>query len=205
VPVNWFDDGEHARASEVRRRQSLGETVWWYHGMMSRARPMHRGGAWTSFFIDDTAMSARSNGLVTYRFGFQGLLYYLTTMAFADKANDPWKNQFYFSANGDGTLFYPGTPERIGGRHDIPIASLRLRFLRQGLQDYEYFRLLERLGAADEARAIARELCPEADVWVQDQEHGKLEEARERMARRIEELARGRRGGRKSPETMAPR
>jgi hypothetical protein len=126
-------------------------------------------------------------------------------MAYADKANDPWRNQFYFNANGDGTLYYPGTPGRIGGQHDIPVASLRLRFLRQGLQDYEYLRMLEKLGAGEEARAIARDLCPEADVWVQDRDHAKLHAAREKMARRIEELTHLKRGGPRSPSTMPPR
>jgi len=50
-------------------------------------------------------------------------------------------------SNGDGVLFYPGTdkvyPEssyNING----PIASLRLKHWRRGLQDYEYLRLAKR-------------------------------------------------------------
>ena len=82
---------------------------------------------------------------------------------------------------------------------------LRLRFLRQGLQDYEYLRLLEKLGAREEARHIAKELCPEADVWVQDRDHEKLAAAREKMARTIEALTRRKRGGPKSPATVPPR
>ena len=114
VPVNWFDDGEHATADEIKKRQDKGERVWWYHAMMSRGEPLHKGGRWPSYFIDDSAMAARITGFFTWRYNFQGFLYYLTTMAYT-KGNNPWRNQFYFDANGDGTLFYPGTPDRVGG------------------------------------------------------------------------------------------
>ena len=40
--------------------------------------------------------------------------------------SDPWKSVYAFGGNGDGTLFYPGTPERIGGRTHIPVESLRI-------------------------------------------------------------------------------
>ncbi len=46
--------------------------------------------------------------------------------------------------NGDGTLFYPGMPARIGGKSDIPVESIRLKLIREGLEDYEYFLLLGR-------------------------------------------------------------
>ena len=40
--------------------------------------------------------------------------------------------------NGDGNLLYPGTPDRIGGQSFIPIASVRLKQLRDGMEDNEY-------------------------------------------------------------------
>src|SRR5258707_1095386 len=59
--------------------------------------------------------------------------------------------------NGDGTLFYPGTTSRIGGQSDIPIESLRLKIIRDGLQDYEYLHLLSGLeGTATYAEEAAQ-------------------------------------------------
>ena len=42
--------------------------------------------------------------------------------------------------NGEGMLFYPGEDAGIDG----PIASIRLKNLRDGMEDYEYFTLLEK-------------------------------------------------------------
>jgi hypothetical protein len=192
VVTNWFDDLDHGRASDVRAHQRRGERVWWYQAMMSRGDPIHRGGAWPSFFVDDDAMAARTIGFYTWRFGFDGFLYYLVDMAY-QKDNDPWRNLFYFSANGDGTLFYPGTPEHIGGAHDIPISSLRLALIRQGLQDYEYLKLLADLGDRPLADREAARLVQAADRYTRDDGAATVDTVRAEMARRIEELSRPRR------------
>ena len=69
-------------------------------------------------------------------------------MAFGD---DAWTSQWDFNGNGDGTLFYPGTPERVGGATHVPVASIRLKMIREGMEDYEYLKLLA--DAGDEAFA----------------------------------------------------
>jgi Domain of unknown function (DUF4091) len=78
--------------------------------------------------------------------------------------------QYYFGGNGDGNLFYPGIPhpaERgisgvpaIGGAHDIPIESMRLKRIRDGREDYEYLRFLSAHGQGAEAMEVARSLYP---------------------------------------------
>ena len=40
-------------------------------------------------------------------------------------------------------------PARIGGTSDIPIESIRLKLIREGLEDYEYLYLCSRLGLAE--------------------------------------------------------
>jgi len=46
-----------------------------------------------------------------------------------------WTDQYRFGGNGDGTLFYPGTPDRVGGTDPIPIESMRMKILsREKLQ-----------------------------------------------------------------------
>lgn len=52
---------------------------------------------------------------------------------------------FLHGGNGDGTLFYPGRPRTIGGTTQIPLESVRLKLIREGLEDYEYFVLLSSL------------------------------------------------------------
>lgn len=83
-------------------------------------------------------------------------LYYETVYAYAPDplratpacpvGNDPWTNIYCFTGNGDGTLFYPGRPDKIGpsvaGKH-IPISTIRLKMIREGIEDYEYLKMVE--------------------------------------------------------------
>ena len=51
---------------------------------------------------------------------------------------DGWDQQLLAGGNGEGTLFYPGRPDKIGGTEHIPVSSLRLTMIREGNEDYEY-------------------------------------------------------------------
>lgn len=68
--------------------------------------------------------------------------------------------------NGDGVLFYPGTdtvyPEDSYGLQG-PIASLRLKMWRRGLQDYEYLKLAREANPAA-VDALVRRMVPES-LW----------------------------------------
>jgi len=78
---------------------------------------------------------------INYQYNITGLLYWSTVTTVID----PWGNPaFSHSArhfNGGGFLFYPGVPCGIDG----PVSSMRLKNLRDGMEDYEYFAILERL------------------------------------------------------------
>src|SRR5919205_1825522 len=73
---------------------------------------------------------------------------------------DPWVSQSAFGGTGDGTLFYPGTTARIGGQTEIPVESLRLKGLRDGMEDYELLHLAQTLGLGAQALAIAQGVYP---------------------------------------------
>ena len=72
-----------------------------------------------------------------------GELYW--SMSFADEAQggDAWEHQWEAGGNGDGTLTYRGTPGRIGGATEVPIASLRLKAIRDGQEDLLYMAAAE--------------------------------------------------------------
>jgi hypothetical protein len=98
-------------------------------------------------------------GWIEYELGTTGELYYDTGMQYATAWTDQWAPDVGGAGgNGDGTLFYPGTTDRIGGTTPIPLESLRLKMIRNGEQDYEYLRLAGKHGHADRALAIARKL-----------------------------------------------
>jgi hypothetical protein len=107
---------------------------------------------WPAYVIDQPASQARAMGWISYLYGSDGELYHNTTL----KLDSAWQDQYAFGGNGDGTLFYPGSPNgfggapAIGGQHDIPIESIRMKRIRDGREDYE---LLRSLGETDQAGA----------------------------------------------------
>jgi Domain of unknown function (DUF4091) len=90
-------------------------------------------------------------GWLTFLYRTSGELYYET----GGKLQTAWTDQFDFGGNGDGTLFYPGTPDRIGGTQPIPIEAIRLKLIRDGYEDYEYLKFLSEHEMDNEARSIA--------------------------------------------------
>ena len=50
---------------------------------------------------------------------------------------DPWSEVRAFAGNGDGTLLYPGRPDALGGTHPFPVESIRLKIVRDALEDAE--------------------------------------------------------------------
>ena len=139
--------------------------VWWYQSCNSHGckgstasdpavEAAYRG--WASYMADHPAPLNRAMGPLAFRTGIDGELYFDTVYAF--NTQDPWKSIFEFGGNGDGTLFYPGTPAQLGGARHAPVASLRLKHIRDGLEDYEYLKLLRDAGEDAFAGAAAARL-----------------------------------------------
>ena len=154
-----------------------GAKLWWYQSCMSHGCGPTTGAesvattGWPAYIVDLPAVLNRAMGAAAYRFGIDGELYYSTTEAYEE--GDPWRDVWRFDGNGDGTLFYPGTPAHIGGKTDIPLASLRLKELRDGLQDYELLELADSVGLHALAQATAITLVPkpweiqrDPTVWI---------------------------------------
>jgi hypothetical protein len=148
---------------------------------------------WPTYVIDANATRNRAMQWLQFLEGSKGEVYYETALAYA---HDAWSNQWDFNGNGDGTLFYPGTPSRIGGQTHIPVASLRLKMIREGMEDFEYLKLLSDLGGKDDATKIARDLFPTA--WQTDVDPAKLLAARKELASKILE-----RTGKPTPAAVA--
>ena len=136
--------------------------------------PYWRG--WPSYVVDQPASEQRAMGFVSYEYRASGELYFATDYDLATA----WTDQYDFGGNGDGTLFYPGTPNRIGGKHDIPIDSIRLKRIRDGREDYEYLHILDRHGKRAQATNIARGLFP--TLYDTEVTASRMERARARLA-----------------------
>ncbi|MCU1280915.1 MAG: hypothetical protein JWM53_4461 [bacterium] len=192
VPAdNWLDpmppDTNLRATYDPWLAQSPQHRVWLYHACDSHSCDSPGGptqSTWPSYMIDGPATLNRAFEWQSWRQRVSGELYYDTTYAFT--RGDAWTNQSYFGGNGDGTLFYPGTPAKIGGTSHIPIASLRLKMIREGQEDYEYFKLLSDAGDPTMADAEAAGLSPNAYNNASDP--AVIDAARHRMAARIEQL-----------------
>ncbi len=73
--------------------------------------------------------------------------------------------------------------------YDGIVPSLRLKALRDGIEDYEYMAILERAGRAEEARKI---VLPLAESWFRWEANPEAyEQARTRLAGLIAGLPKG--------------
>ena len=183
--VNYVDD--KAGNSNPPPRSAYGsDRVWWYQSCMSHGCNIVGGKyftGWPSYVVDAPAMSHRIMEWLTYRYGIGGELYYDTVEAYAS-GKDPWRDQLLFGGNGDGTLFYPGRAKTIGGTRDVPVESVRLALIREGLEDYEYLRLYAKVAGEKEARALAATIAGKTYEWEHDEK--RLYAARHKMADAID-------------------
>ncbi|RKH51656.1 DUF4091 domain-containing protein, partial [Corallococcus llansteffanensis] len=169
-----------------------GTELWMYQSCMSHGcaygtnAPENKPGAgWPSYMLDRSSAKARAMEWVTFLQGATGELYYQTV----GMLSTAWTDQYRFNGNGDGTLFYPGTPAAIGGTTDVPVASLRMKLIRQGMQDYEWLKAVSDAGDPGFARKVARELIPAASRVTDD--GAAFDAARLRLIQRYQELTEG--------------
>jgi hypothetical protein len=134
---------------------------------------------WPSFMVDNTAAQNRSQGILSWLYRVSGVLYYDIDYSLSTA----WNSVYAFGGNGDGTLVYPGTPSVIGGTTNIPVASIRLKMIRKGFEDYEYMKLVSDLGDPCFALNTGQTLFP--DIYSSAVTPDAFNAARESLANRI--------------------
>lgn len=149
------------------RQTQPGKSLWFYQSCASHGCNIVGGAyfaGWPSYMIDMPGAANRVMQWVAWKFRIEGELYYSMNEAYGQD-NDPWENVRLFGGNGDGTLFYPGRPSRIGGQSDIPIESIRLKLIREGMEDYEYLALLAKLKGRQAADQYVDRIVTEPYLW----------------------------------------
>ena len=164
-------------------KAKAGRKMWAYQSCLSHGcgncgtpSPAKDDAGWPNRVIDATAVQTRAFPWIAYLFDISGELYFEV----AEQLKTAWDNngQCKFSGSGDGTIFYPGKPSIIGGKTHIPVESVRIKLIREGMEDYEYLVLAAKKDKA-KARAIAKTLFPHA--YSCNQPHSKLELARNQL------------------------
>jgi hypothetical protein len=171
--------------SSIKRVQAQGDAVWSYTALCQTAPPYDpeyekvRRDDPPYWQIDFPVLSYRIAPWLNRRYGVTGLLYW-TTVCWTGPQRDPWDDPgFRVEFNGEGALFYPGEDAGIEG----PVASIRLKSLRDGMEDYEYFTLLADRGGKEVVDETVRSAVPTWGTWNQDPRQ--LLKLRERLANEI--------------------
>ena len=152
-PVTWQVRKETVEF--YRQRETDGKFNKW-NQTLGNANP---NVALPNLFPEYDMMFQRTWGVMSKNFGFHGLEWWATNFWYdANRGGrlNPWVDPvahppFNNPLNKDGSLFYPGTPSRIGGDQEnrkdhLPVGSLRMKGLRFAIQDYEYLHMLDELG-----------------------------------------------------------
>src|SRR5438105_856864 len=165
TPVVNFVEDRPGTEFAGSQRASYPSQIWWYQSCMSFGCAGVGGeyeraalSGWPSYAIDTDGTRNRAMEWMSFSYDVSGELYYETAQAYY--SGDPWVNQYNYGGTGDGNLFYPGTVARIGGSTEIPVESLRMKGIRDGMEDYELLALATKLGLGAQAKQIASGVFP---------------------------------------------
>ena len=174
-----------------------GKHLWWYqscdeHESCSNGSPGPAESTWPSYMADASSVRNRVFQWLAYLDRIEGELYYDTDYCWiasncgdsvSGQTTDPWKSIYAFGGNGDGTLQYPGTPAKIGGTTPIPLPSVRLQLIRDGMEDFEYLHALDAAGDGAFATSTARAFITNATTF--DNDPSALQAARKALGDRL--------------------
>jgi hypothetical protein len=157
----------------VKKRLSAGEEVWSYTALC-------QGGTATPFWeLDFPILNYRIPMWISWRFDITGLLYWSTTNWASTR--DVWTNPLTYldQYNMEGSLLYPGVDAGVQGF----VTSIRLKEIREGLEDYEYLTILAQRRSRMVAEDVVKKIARSWHDWDTDARH--LLHARAEIARLI--------------------
>jgi hypothetical protein len=158
----WVPAWHLANPEDIRRRQKAGDEFWSYSALDHKGVP--------NWLIDFPLLDYRIPAWFSWSLDLKGILYW-QTINWASKSvkSDPWTNCQTYSKgrevwNGAGSLVYPGGEAGVDG----PVASMRLKVVRDSIEDYDYFWILSQRTERDKVNKIVREVASSFRVYSQD-------------------------------------
>ncbi len=165
----WCPRFSPHRQESAAKRRALGETIWTYTALC-------QGPPTPWWHIDSPLLNYRVRAWMAWRGGMKGLLYW-GGMSYWSRTEDPWTQAPFYTGNdrpqqgqkgivfqGEGSLVYPA--REVG--YDGVVPTIRLKALRDAIEDYEYLAILQRLGKAAEAQKVVRSLTESFFQWNKD-------------------------------------
>lgn len=174
----WEDMEAPAGRRDIARRLQAGDEVWCYPALVqapeawlaARGNPeVLRESNPPVWCLDFPPMNHRVLAWVMPRLGITGFTYWDTLHA--APGVDVWQTSDTFHTtnsddvfHGDGFFVYPATKKRHG--RDMPVASMRLKWLREMAEDYDYLMLARDLGLQRAALQQAATFARGIGDWV---------------------------------------
>ncbi len=172
------------RQDSAAKRQALGEMVWTYTALC-------QGSPTPWWHIDFPLLNYRAPAWIAWRYRMNGLLYW-GGLSYWRQTEDPWSQAPFYTGNGnfqqgrkgivfngEGSLVYPA--RAVG--YDGIAPTVRLKALRDSIEDYEYFAILNRLGKAADAERVVSPLATSFFEW--EKNPGAYDAARAKLAELI--------------------
>jgi hypothetical protein len=181
-------------SASIDSKLKHGDEVWSYTALSQRAPEYHPDYEKVKDYdspywhIDAKLTSYRSPTWMNWHYGITGLLYWSSVQISDSKTGlmDPWLLPAFSESdsqfNGGGHLMYPGVPCGIDG----PVSSIRLKNVRDSMEDWEYFAILEKLAGKDAVNKIVSDVAP--NWWGTSEDPLVIHAARERLAAEILKL-----------------
>ena len=181
-------------SSSIDSKLKHGDEVWSYTALSQRAPEYHPDYAKVKDYdspywhIDAKLTSYRVPTWLNWHYSINGLLYWSSVQISDSKTGlmDPWLLPAFTESdsqfNGGGHLMYPGVPCGIDG----PVSCIRLKNIRDSMEDWEYFALLEKAAGKDAVNKIVSEVAP--NWWATSENPAVIEAARDAIATEIIKL-----------------
>jgi hypothetical protein len=213
-PDIWCPTPIKYKHERAEKRRAEGEEFWWYLCTVPK-KP------YPGLFIDRAGTDLRVWLWQTWQYDIKGILVWrcnlwTTGKAYPGKPQNPYADPMAWVSgygtktgekrpwgNGDGRFIYPPEAAADGQQEetilDGPVDSIRWEMLRDGLEDYEYMVMLEKLLESREDTLSRRKFrkykrlleVPRkitSDVTIFTKDPAPIEAHRQRLAEAIEKL-----------------
>ena len=163
---------------QVRFVQAKGDEVWSYTALVQDSYS-------PKWEIDFKPIDYRIQpGFLSQSLGLTGILYWRVDLW----TEAPWQDVGEYREDGnvypgEGMLLYPGAEAGVEGA----VPSMRLNWIRDGVEDYEYVAILKRMGQGDWALSRISRAATGWRDWTKDP--AVLESVRRELGDEIERLS----------------
>ena len=178
--AEYPDDAAFKKYGQFRPRfdalRDRGDDIWWYicvgplppyaNWWSSQQGAVNRAVLWQQYFYD-----------------IDGILYW-DIVFWQVSEKDSRRITLTRGPGGDGLLLYDGS---LWDEGIVPVPSIRLEEVRDGIEDFQYLRQLERISGRDEAMKYTTRVTTDILVYAQDWHD--IDGARREMGFLLESLA----------------